>query len=357
MAFIDRILQQPSYGWTDEHGELVVPTKRQLFSEALSRLNVFKSKKNWISLISWVMILCLVPFSVLFISNYFSGPLLIGVLLYSLIVLGTHGTVWFHRYCTHKSYKFSHPVWRFLTQNFVIKTFPEEIYVISHHVHHAKSDQPGDPYNSRGGFLYCMLSDINHQSIAKDLSEKDYYKAAGLMAHTGVHTNSYRQYQRWGSIASPVYTILLWLGNWAFWYAVLYLIGGHGLACALFTAAMLWFVLVPAFNYTGHGKGKEKHVDGLDFDRSNLSINQSRPGLFTGEWHNNHHLYPGSARAGFLPYQVDLAWIVIFCMHKLGMVAAYHDSKKDFLQKYKPGQQRDAKLYVAGNVAPTRGSD
>ncbi len=25
------------------------------------------------------------------------------------------------------------------------KTFPEEIYVVSHHVHHVKSDEPGDP--------------------------------------------------------------------------------------------------------------------------------------------------------------------------------------------------------------------
>lgn len=51
---------------------------------------------------------------------------------------------------------------------------PEEIYVVSHHVHHAKSDQPGDPYNASGGFLYCFLADVNHQPIAKSLSEKDY---------------------------------------------------------------------------------------------------------------------------------------------------------------------------------------
>jgi len=40
---------------------------------------------------------------------------------------------------------------------------------------------------------------------------------------------------------------------------------------------MFWFVLVRAFNYTGHGGGRVKHVDGIDFDRSNLSINQTRP--------------------------------------------------------------------------------
>jgi sn-1 stearoyl-lipid 9-desaturase len=334
MTFIDYILQKPSYGWSDEKGELVVPTTKQLFKEAFSRVNIFKTKKNWISLIGWLMIACMLPFFVVFVINFFSWPLLIAMIVYAMIVMGTHGTIWFHRYCTHRAYKFSHPIWRFLTQNLVIKTIPEEIYVVSHHVHHAKSDQPGDPYNSRGGLLYCMLADVNHQSISKDLSEKDYYKALHFLSHTGVQTNSFNQYKKWGSIATPFYTISIWLLNWAFWYTAFYFIGGHGLACALFSAAMLWFLLVRAFNYTGHGKGKEKHIDGLDFDRSNLAVNQTRPGLFTGEWHNNHHLYPGSARAGFLPYQLDLAWIFIYCMYKIKVVSSYRDSKKEFLRKY-----------------------
>jgi stearoyl-CoA desaturase (delta-9 desaturase) len=179
-----------------------------------------------------------------------------------------------------------------------------------------------------------MLSDVNHQSISKELNEADYKKAVHFLKHSGIKTNSYAAYLQWGSIVSPFYTIGLWILNWAFWYAIFYFIGGHGLACALFGAAMFWFVLVRAFNYTGHGKGSSKHVDGIDFDRSNLSINQTRPGLFSGEWHNNHHLYPGSARAGFLPYQIDLAWIYIFCLYKLGAVSSYHDSKRDFLKKY-----------------------
>ena len=179
-----------------------------------------------------------------------------------------------------------------------------------------------------------MLADVNHQSISKELSEADYKKATQFVQHTGIQMNSYKQYLIWGSIATPFYTIMGWLLNWAFWYAAFYFIGGNGLACALFSAAMLWFIIVRAFNYTGHGKGKENYVDGIDFDRSNLSINQTRPGLLAGEWHNNHHLYPGSARAGFLPYQIDLAWICIFCMFKLGAVSSYHDSKKDFLRKY-----------------------
>jgi len=334
MAFIDYILQEPSYGWENENGDLIIPTARQLFKEAFSRINIFKNRKNWISLIGWLMIVCMLPFFYFFIFRYFSWQLLIAVVVYSTIIMGTHGTVWFHRYCTHKAYIFSNPFWRFLTQNLVIKTVPEEIYVISHQVHHSKSDQPGDPYNSRAGLLYCMLADVNHQGISKDLSEKDYQMATRFMQHTGVSINTFSQYARWGSIASPYYTVALWLLNWLFWYIVFYLIGGPGLACALFSAAMLWFILVRSFNYTGHGKGENKHVNGLDFDRSNLSINQTRPGLLTGEWHNNHHLYPGSARAGFLPYQLDLAWIYIFCLYKIGAISSYRDSKKDFLRRY-----------------------
>lgn len=334
MAFIDSLLQEPSYGWSDKNGELIVPTKRQLFKEAFRRINIFRSKKNWISMLSWLMALCMLPFLYLFIFHFFSWTVLVIAVLYSLVIMGTHGTIWFHRFCTHHAYRFSHPIWRFVTQNLVIKTFPEEIYVMSHHVHHAKSDQPGDPYNPRGGFLYCMLSDVNHQSICKQMDEKNYLKASKMLNHTGVRINNFQEYQKWGSITHPAYAILLWVLNWVFWFGVLYLIGGLALPSAIFSAAMFWFVLVRAFNYTGHGKGEVKHIEGIDFDRSNLSINQTRPGLFTGEWHNNHHLYPGSARAGFLSYQIDLAWIYIFCMYKIGAVSSYHDSKKEFMRKY-----------------------
>ena len=59
-----------------------------------------------------------------------------------------------------------------------------------------------------------------------------------------------------------------------------------------------------------------------------------RPGLFAGEWHNNHHLYPGSARAGFLKYQFDLPWVYIYTLYKLGAVSSFRDSKADFEKRY-----------------------
>jgi fatty-acid desaturase len=341
-SFIDNVLQPPSYGWKDEKGNLVTPSTKQLWSETFSRINIFKTKKNWLSFTTVLMVACMMPLFFLFLFNYFSWPLVAAIVVYSMVIMGTHGTIWFHRYSTHKSYTFSHPLWRIITQNLVIKTVAEEVYVVSHHVHHSKSDEPGDPYNAQAGFLYCMLAEFNHQRVSPDLSETDHRKAVHFMKHTGVRLNSFKQYQKWGSITSPSYAIAACILNWSFWYVTFFFIGGHALACALFTAAMLWFILIRAFNYTGHGGGKAKHKEGIDFDRRNLSINQTRPGLLAGEWHNNHHLYPGSARAGFLPSQIDLAWIYIWILHKLKMVNYYRDSKKEFLKKYiEKGHSKD----------------
>ena len=334
MGLLDILLEPPTYGWQDTKGNLVKPAPRQLFGEFFSRLNVFKDKKNWLPFLSWFSVICLFPFLVVFIFYYFSWPLFVAAFIYSMIIMGTHGTIWHHRYCTHNAYKFKNSFWRFVTQNLTIKAIPEEIYVLSHHVHHAKSDKPGDPYNAEGGFLYCFLADVNHQPIARNLSESEYTKAVILMRHTGVAPNTYTEYQKWGSVAKPLNTIFFLILNWAFWYAVFYLIGGHALACSLFGSAFVWAVGVRTFNYEGHGKGDDKRKAGDDFSSNDKSINQLWPGFVAGEWHSNHHLYPNSARSGFKAYQVDLAWYYIKFLHIIGGVISYRDSKRQFFEEH-----------------------
>jgi stearoyl-CoA desaturase (delta-9 desaturase) len=334
MPILDNILEPPSYGWMDNHGNLIKPTAGQILNEFFSRLNIFKSRKNWLPFFSWFTVLCLFPFLLLFIFKYFNWYSFAAAFVYSMILMGTHGTIWHHRYCTHGAYRFRNNFWRFITQNLTIKAIPEEIYVLSHHVHHAKSDQPGDPYNANAGFLYCFLADVNHQPIAKNLSEEDYNKALKLMKHTGVKANSYNEYLKWGSIAQPLNTVLLLILNWGFWFAVFYIVGGPGLACALFGGAFVWAVGVRTFNYEGHGKGEDKRTDGIDYNRKDMSINQLWPGIVAGEWHNNHHLYPKSARSGFKPHQVDFAWYYIKFLSMIGAVTYYRDSKKQFYKDH-----------------------
>lgn len=348
MHFFDYILEPPSYGWKDADGHVVKPTRAEIFREFYSRLNIFKSRKNWMTFTSWFQLLCLSPFFLLFWFRYFDWGLLLIALVYSMVLMGTHGTVWYHRYCTHRAFKFKSAFWRIITQHLVIKTVFEEIYAISHHVHHAKSDEPGDPYNATCGFWYCFLADANHQPVNRNLSESDYRKVVRLLDHTGVRPNSYAQYQKWGSVEHPFRTIVSWILNWSFWFGAFYLIGeylmdGRGFAfvCCMFAAAGIWTVGVRTFNYEGHGKGKLKHTEGVDFNKKDLSINQIWPGYVAGEWHNNHHLFPSSARSGFLPYQLDLAYCYIYLLHKIGGVSSYHDSKPQFMKQfYEPSLDR-----------------
>ena len=207
MAFIDTVLEPPAYGWKDAAGNLSKPNPQTILREFFSRLNIFKDKKNWLSFTSWMMVVVLGVFLSFFIFKYFSFKLLLVAFVYSMVIMGSHGTVWYHRYCTHRAFKFKNYFWRFITQNITLKIIPEEIYVISHHVHHAKSDEAGDPYNANGGFLYCFLADVNHQPIARNMDAENYSRCVHLMKHTGQKSNSYKQYKRWGSLANQLCTV------------------------------------------------------------------------------------------------------------------------------------------------------
>lgn len=333
MSFLLSTLEVPRYGYQN-NGALYVPTQTELWKEFFFRLNIFRNRKNWIQLLCWTASLSFALPMGIFLTHYFTWPLFFAGFFYSMVFLGTHGTIYYHRYGTHRAFQFSHPIWRFITKNLAIKIIPEEIYIVSHHVHHAVSEKPGDPYNVHAGWLYCFLADANHQPISKTLDSAGYLRLTKMLEHTGIRMNSYEEYMKWGSIANPYSTLLHFILNWLFWYGAFYLVGGHGLATALFGSAGVWAIGIRTFNYDGHGGGKDKRKPGVDFNRDDLSINQLWPGLITGEWHNNHHLYPNGARAGFLPYQLDYAWWYIYALYKLGAISSFRDYKEDFLTKH-----------------------
>jgi sn-1 stearoyl-lipid 9-desaturase len=333
MSFLHRVLDRPSYGMLRE-GVFYKPTSREMFGEFFSRLNLLKSRRAWLPLLAWTASAALaIPFMI-FLTRHFSWSLLLLGMTYSMVWLGTYGTIYLHRYSTHRAFQFSNPAWRFVVRNLSIKVVPEEVYVISHHVHHLIPEKAGDPYNVNGGGLYCFLADVNHQQVARNLSERDYSRLALLMEHTGVKVNTYAQYQKWGSICHPARTVLHFALNWTFWYGIFFWIGGHALATAIFGCSVIWAFGIRTYNYDGHGRGVDKRRAGVDFNTEDLSVNQLWPGFVAGEWHNNHHLYPNGVRSGFLPYQLDTAWLVIKSVDLLGGIASYRDYKEDFYRDH-----------------------
>jgi stearoyl-CoA desaturase (delta-9 desaturase) len=332
-SFLRRVLEEPAYGWSRD-GVLCRPTTAELLREWRTRMNLWADRKAWLSVSGWFWTCALIPFGVVFLTRYFSWPLMLAGFLYSMVGIGTHGTVWLHRFSTHRAFAFRNAAYRFVCRNLAIKIIAEETYVVSHLVHHALSDQPGDPYNAGAGWLYCFLAGEVHQPVNRKLSATDYERLCLLVRHTGMRTNGYETYKRWGSVAHPAWTTLHYALNWLFWYGAFFLAGGHPLATALFGWSAVWAIGIRAHNYDLHAGGKDRRREGVDFDRGSLAINQVWPGVVAGEWHNNHHLFPSSARSGFLPWQPDIAFAFIRLYGWLGGVTAVRDSRARFYERY-----------------------
>ena len=330
---LKRVLKEPGYGWARD-GELYRPTVSEIWREWRTRMNLFATRKAWMAVTGWFWALALLPFGVVFLVKFFSWRVMLAGFLYSMVAIGTHGTVWLHRYSTHRAFTFRNGFYRLLCKNLTLKIVPEEAYVLSHHVHHAYSDQPGDPYNAQAGWLYCFLAGELHQGVNPELSEKDYEQVSQLLRHTGMYVNSYAQYRRWGTVSHPAWLYAHYVLNWAGWYAIFYALGGHALATGLFGWAFIWAVGIRAHNYDLHAGGKDRRRDGIEFDRRNLSINAFWPGLVAGEWHNNHHLFPQSVRAGFLWWQPDISFAVIRLFRLCGGITSWRDFQGKFYQRH-----------------------
>jgi stearoyl-CoA desaturase (delta-9 desaturase) len=50
-------------------------------------------------------------------------------------------------------------------------------------------------------------------------------------------------------------------------------------------------------------------------------------------WHNNHHRYMNSARAGFYWWQLDLAYLALRVLSFLGIVWDLHQVPKHILEE------------------------
>lgn len=332
MSFVDRMLDTPGYGYT-RNGQFYKPSTKELWREFFSRLNPF-NLHNWVNIVAVTINLSFVGVFFYNLIVNFSWPLLIGCYLYSMFIMSSHFNFWIHRYLTHSAFKFRNNFLRWVCSNLVPKMLAEEVYVISHHVHHHKPEQPGDPYNALGGFLYCFLADVNHQGINKDLSPDDYARLCRLMTTSGIRFNTYKQYKRWGTIVHPLYLFMQYAVNWSAWFAITYLIGGPVFTMAVFGSAGFWALIFRPFGYGAHGGGRDLRKDGIDFNRADLSVNKRYTGILTGEWHNNHHLYPRSARTGFMPGQFDLPWEFTRFLHAIGVVTSYRDDKAEFYAKH-----------------------
>ena len=206
----------------------------------------------------------------------------------------------YHRLHTHRAYAVPKPIEYFfaLCGTMTLEGGPI-FWTAVHRLHHQRSDQEGDPHTPRDGkwwshMLWMMFGTALNANTT----------LTGRFAPDLMRDPFYRWLNTWHWVPLTVVGLgLLAVGGlpWLLWGVFLRVVVGLHLTWLVNSATHLW--------------GKRR------FETNDDSRNTWWVALVTfGEgWHNNHHAHPTSARHGLMWYELDLSWLQIRLLEKLGI--------------------------------------
>jgi stearoyl-CoA desaturase (delta-9 desaturase) len=206
----------------------------------------------------------------------------------------------YHRLLTHRGFKVPKPLEYVFTFIGMLASEGGAItWVAMHRMHHTLSDRPGkDLHTPKDGFWWSHLGWIVTK-LGYDYRDMERKHAPELVADP-VH----RALNRIGVLPNVLVGLALYAwGGWSFvvWGVFLRLVVVlHG----------TWFV-----NSAAHTFGYRT------YDTPEGSTNCWWVGLVAwGEgWHNNHHAFQRSARHGHEWWELDMTWMAIRTLQKLGL--------------------------------------
>jgi stearoyl-CoA desaturase (delta-9 desaturase) len=252
---------------------------------------------NWLTLI----VLILFHIGALAAPFFFEWrSFFVALVLYWICISGGIG-MGYHRLLTHRGYKT--PLWfeYFLAVcgTMTLQGGPM-FWVATHRVHHQRSDQEGDPHSPRDGawwahILWIVFGASSHNKTwemskyAPDLAKHRFYRWLNTYHYVPLALSGVILFA-WGGLP-----MLLWAG------VLRVVIGLHS----------TWLV-----NSATHLWGARR------FKTTDDSRNNWWVALLTfGEgWHNNHHAHPVSSRHGLAWYELDLTWLQIKTLEKIGLI-------------------------------------
>ncbi len=227
-------------------------------------------------------------------------------------------TIGYHRFFTHRGFEARLPVKVALgVLGSMTMQGPITQWVTDHRKHHALSDKPGDPHSPhvghgdgplgalRGfahahvGWMFSNLGMEQGREYGKDLYDDHVVRWID------------RLYLLW---------VVLTLG---LPFLVGYLVGGGSIALGI--EALVWGGLFRIFLYQ-HATFSVNSICHMFGRREYRSRDEARNNwvvavfVFGEGWHNNHHAFPASARHGLGRLQIDVSWLVIRALEKLGLV-------------------------------------
>jgi stearoyl-CoA desaturase (delta-9 desaturase) len=317
------IMEEPAHGWSRDGKSPYRPTVREVLADAIDGIDLRRGRTRVVPFLWFVFYLGTFAATLAYLGRG-PRPATLAALAAAVSFLSiVYNTLWMHRYCSHRAFRFARPWVRqvFLWTNPIF--FREESYALPHHVHHALSDGPGDPYGPHLGRLGSAVSFETEQRTRRAIPEWRYRALVKLVAHIGFPVNSYEDFRRTQSVERVSHFLTRATVAQGLWAAAAFAAGGVEGVLTWYTAVFGFLTLLRDFNWQGHG-ARRAAEEAPNRPGPSLARNQAFYGLIAGEWHGNHHLKPRSARAGG-PGQPDAAFAVIRLLHRLGLVASYRE--------------------------------
>ena len=238
------------------------------------------------------------------------------ILLFVMYLISGLGiTIGYHRYFTHKSFKTSRFVQALLA---ISGSMAVEGSVLqwaavhrSHHQHSDGDEDPHSPHTHGAGFANAIKG-MWH-------------------AHVGWIMSSKKRGNERYVVDLKKDRLVLWMSRlFPLWVLLGLLIPAvlGGLLTMTWTGVLLGFIwggLVRVF-FVHHVTWSINSVCHIWGSRPYKSHDESRNNpvfgvLGLGEgWHNNHHAFPTSARHGLRWWQLDVSYLVILAMSRVGLV-------------------------------------
>jgi stearoyl-CoA desaturase (delta-9 desaturase) len=206
-------------------------------------------------------------------------------------------TVGYHRYFSHRSFKTGRVMQVFLA--FCAQTsFQKGVlwWAAHHRYHHRHSDKDDDLHSPRHGLWWSYAGWIFDDAATKT----DVEQVKDLARYPELRVLDRHWYLPGIVLAIGCYAVAGWSG---------------------LVVGFVWGTILS--HHATFANNCFAHVFGTrPFETEDLSRNNWFLALITlGEgWHNNHHRYPGSARNGFLWWEIDLTFYVLSLMKTLGLI-------------------------------------
>ncbi len=217
-------------------------------------------------------------------------------------------TVGYHRLLSHRSFACPKLIeYFFVLGGYLVWQGSPIWWSAIHRAHHRFVDTELDPHSPRYGMLNAHIGWITHKTYPAHIDP-------------AIHTKDL--------LDDPIYAFLEQGGRWhrAHWLnfflgmgfrvVILACFGWQAALASLIAGAIVWqvpFMLnvichLPKLGYKNYA---------VEDDSVNVWWVAV---LAMGEgWHNNHHACPGSAKTGMRPWELDISWLTISALRRLGL--------------------------------------